>query len=123
MYDIGVQVFAPCTMYTPGYEVEMQTKPEITRKIEESDGGLSPEQAARAMLAGAHTVRRSRVCADPTCAGIQEGHAHFAGDLITNLFRVSTRGSAPNHNIFVDTVLQMVAWVGPLVHLPIKRRS
>jgi len=113
MYDISVHVFAPCTMYTPGYEVEMQTKPEITKKIEETDEGLSPEQAARAMLAGAHIVRISRVCADISRAGIQKGHAHFAGDLITNLFRVSTRGSAPNHNIFVDTVLQMIAWVGP----------
>jgi 3-dehydrosphinganine reductase len=56
MYDIDVHVFAPCTMYTPGYEAEMQTKPAITKKIEETDEGLSPEQAARAMLAGAHTV-------------------------------------------------------------------
>ena len=43
-------------MYTPGYEAEMQTKPAITKKIEETDEGLSPEQAARAMLAGAHTA-------------------------------------------------------------------
>ena len=56
LYDIDVHVFAPCTMYTPGYEVEMQTKPAITKKIEETDKGLSPEQAARAMLAGAHTA-------------------------------------------------------------------
>jgi len=95
LYDIDVQVFAPCTMYSPGYENEQRSKPTITKKIEESDEGLSPEQAARAML-----------------AGIQKGHAHFAGDLIKNLFRVSTRGSAPNHNIFVDTLLQMIAWPG-----------
>jgi 3-dehydrosphinganine reductase len=61
MYDIGVHVFAPCTMYTPGYEAEMQTKPAITKKIEETDEGLSPEQAARAMLAGTRTVRKSRI--------------------------------------------------------------
>lgn len=66
MYDIGVHVFAPCTMYTPGYEAEMQTKPAITKKIEETDEGLSPEQAARALLAGSHTIRRSRICADLT---------------------------------------------------------
>jgi 3-dehydrosphinganine reductase len=56
MYDIDVQVFAPCTMYTPGYEAEMQTKPTITKKIEETDEGLTPEQAARTMLAGGHTT-------------------------------------------------------------------
>jgi len=41
-------------MYTPGYDTEMLTKPAITKKIEETDKGLSPEQAARAMLAGSH---------------------------------------------------------------------
>lgn len=54
LYDIDVHVFAPCTMYTPGYDTEMLTKPAITKKIEETDKGLSPEQAARAMLAGSH---------------------------------------------------------------------
>jgi 3-dehydrosphinganine reductase len=56
LYDIDVQVFAPCTMYSPGYENEQRSKPTITKKIEESDEGLSPEQAARAMLAGVHTA-------------------------------------------------------------------
>ena len=66
MYDIGVHVFAPCTMYTPGYEAEMQTKPAITKKIEETDEGLSPEQAARAMLAGVYTAWGSCVFSDLT---------------------------------------------------------
>jgi 3-dehydrosphinganine reductase len=39
-------------MYTPGYEEEMKSKPEITKKIEESDTGLTSEQAASAMLSG-----------------------------------------------------------------------
>jgi hypothetical protein len=39
-------------MYTPGYENENKTKPSITKTIEESDPGLTPEQAAVAMLKG-----------------------------------------------------------------------
>ena len=39
-------------MFSPGYEEEMKHKPEITKKIEESDDGLTPEQAALAVLKG-----------------------------------------------------------------------
>ena len=53
LYDITVQLFVPCTMFTPGYENESKTKPAITKKIEETDDGLTPEQAAVKMLKGA----------------------------------------------------------------------
>lgn len=52
LYSIDVQIFFPCTMFTPGYEEENKTKPRITLKIEESDSGLTAEQAARSMLIG-----------------------------------------------------------------------
>ena len=43
-------------MYSPGYEEENKTKPKITLKIEESDDGLKPEQAAEALLRGIMSV-------------------------------------------------------------------
>lgn len=43
----------PVTMFTPGYEEENKTKPGLTLKIEESDGGLSAEQAALGLYQGA----------------------------------------------------------------------
>lgn len=52
LYNIDVHIFFPCTMFTPGYEEENKTKPKITLKIEESDSGLTAEQAARSMLTG-----------------------------------------------------------------------
>lgn len=52
LYNIDVQIFFPCTMFTPGYEEENKTKPKITLKIEESDAGLTAEQAAQSMLTG-----------------------------------------------------------------------
>ena len=52
LYKIDVQIFFPCTMFTPGYEVENKTKPRITLKIEESDAGLTADQAAQSMLTG-----------------------------------------------------------------------
>lgn len=39
-------------MFTPGYEVENQTKPKITKRIEETDDGLTAEQAALGLLKG-----------------------------------------------------------------------
>ena len=40
-------------METAGYETENLTKPKITKRIEETDEGLTPEQAALGMLRGA----------------------------------------------------------------------
>jgi len=56
LYNIDVQIFFPCTMFTPGYEEENKTKPKITLKLEESDAGLTAEQAARSMLTGSLAV-------------------------------------------------------------------
>lgn len=36
LYNIGVSIFHASSMDSPGYTVEEQTKPEITRKIEET---------------------------------------------------------------------------------------
>jgi 3-dehydrosphinganine reductase len=40
-------------METAGYETENLTKPKITKRIEETDEGLTPEQAALGMFRGA----------------------------------------------------------------------
>ena len=53
LYSIDVQIYMPVTMYTPGYEEENKTKPQLTLKIEESDGGLTPEKAAEGLYEGA----------------------------------------------------------------------
>jgi 3-dehydrosphinganine reductase len=102
LYDISVQVFMPCTMFTPGYEEENKTKPQITLKIEETDGGLTGEQAAAAML-----------------NGVKKNQTHITGDFITELFRASTRGSSPGHFFLWDWCLGIIASIG----VPIWRMS
>lgn len=82
-------------MYTPGYDEENKTKPAITRKIESTDEGLTAEQAAQGLF-----------------NGVENGEFHITADLITNLFKSSTRGCAPRGNAFLDTVLDFVALVG-----------
>lgn len=39
-------------MFTPGFTEEKKTKPKITLKIEESDTGLTAEQAADGLFRG-----------------------------------------------------------------------
>ncbi len=53
LYSIDVHLYMPGTMYSPGYEEENKTKPELVRKIEESDEGLTPERAAEGLYQGA----------------------------------------------------------------------
>ena len=53
LYDIGVQIFFPPTIYSPGYENENKSKPDVVKEIEGTDDGLTPDQAALGMLKGA----------------------------------------------------------------------
>ena len=39
-------------METPGYEEENKLKPELLKKLEETDKGMTPEDAAKAMYRG-----------------------------------------------------------------------
>lgn len=43
----------PVTMFSPGYDEENKTKPALVIKLEESDGGLTPEKAAEGLYEGA----------------------------------------------------------------------
>ncbi|CAE6424465.1 unnamed protein product [Rhizoctonia solani] len=49
LYDISVQMYFPCTMETPGYDEENKLKPELLKRLEETDKGMTPEDAAQAM--------------------------------------------------------------------------
>ncbi|KAF8439756.1 hypothetical protein L210DRAFT_3401946 [Boletus edulis BED1] len=102
LYGITTHIFFPPTMYTPGFDEENKTKPAITRKIESTDEGLTAVQAAESLF-----------------KGVESGDFHITGDLITSLFRASTRGCSPRTNALYDTILDIVAWIG----VPIWRRS
>lgn len=96
LYDINVHIFFPPTMFTPSYEEENKIKPKITKKIEETDGGLTAEQAAAGLL-----------------TGLRKGHAHITADMLTDSFRASTRGSAPANNWILDGLIDLASkiWV------------
>ncbi|KAJ7301166.1 oxidoreductase [Mycena albidolilacea] len=106
LYDIDVHIFFPPTMFTPGYDEENKTKPQITKDIESTDEGITADAAAKALL-----------------QGVQDGHAHITADMITTLFRASTRGVAPRHNMFLDPLYDMAAFViAPIWRMSVDKR-
>lgn len=108
LYSIDVQIFFPCTMFTPGYEEENKTKPRITLKIEESDSGLTAEQAARSMFTGSMTFLFPRSPWNLTRnPGIKNHHSHITGDWITAVFRASTKGASPGRFFLKDWALNI----------------
>lgn len=113
LYSIGVQIYMPVTMYSPGYEEENKTKPELVLKIEKSDPGLTPEQAAEGLYEGATLVTPSfNGKTEFVYAGVQKGEFHITDTFIANLFRASTRGASPfGPNIFKDLALGLIGTV------------
>ena len=59
LYNIDVHIYFPAAMYTPGFDEENKTKPEIVRKIESTDEGVTPEQAAQALYKGGSSIWQS----------------------------------------------------------------
>ncbi|KAJ7086138.1 oxidoreductase [Mycena belliarum] len=106
LYDIDIHIFFPPTMFTPGFDEENKTKPRIVREIEGTDDGSTADEAAMAMI-----------------HGVQRGYAHIAGNMITELFRASTRGTAPRHNVFLDTLYDMAASIiAPIWRMSVDKR-
>ncbi|KAJ7938221.1 oxidoreductase [Mycena leptocephala] len=106
LYDIDIHIFFPPTMFTPGYEEENKTKPQLVLDIESTDDGITPEAAAHALV-----------------QGIQRGYTHITADMITELFRASTRGVAPKHNPLLDIVYDLAASIiAPIWRMSVDKR-
>ena len=52
LYGVDVHIFFPGVMFTPGLEEENKLKPEIVKRIEGVEDGLTAEQAALALFKG-----------------------------------------------------------------------
>ena len=94
LYSIDVHIYFPATILTPGLEVENQTKPELTKQIEGTDEGQTPAQCA------AHLLR-----------GVERNEYSITDGLIGWLFRISSGGSAPGSNVWVDSLAMLPARV------------
>ncbi|KAK0522968.1 3-dehydrosphinganine reductase [Tilletia horrida] len=100
LYGIDVHAYFPSTILSPGFEVENQTKPAITREIEGTDEGMTPEACAAGLL-----------------AGVQRGNFMITTDFLAELFRTTSSGGAAPGNGPLDGLLRIIGLIG----LPIWR--
>ncbi|KAF9921544.1 3-dehydrosphinganine reductase [Linnemannia zychae] len=94
LHGITTQIYYPGTMFSPGYETENLTKPLLTREIEGSTG-LTPEVAAKGML-----------------AGLRKGYFAVTTDFDTGFLKASAIGVTPYGNIGWDYILGLIAPIG-----------
>lgn len=52
LYDINVHLYLPAGILSPNYEVENRTKPDITKKIEEGDAPMTPDECVKCLMTG-----------------------------------------------------------------------
>ncbi|KAH9821517.1 hypothetical protein DFH28DRAFT_1078867 [Melampsora americana] len=101
LYRIRVHCYFPATMYSPGFEIEQQTKPELTKILEGPDEGLTTDECAKRLV-----------------QGLEKGHCFITSDPIGHLFRCTMRGAAPISNYILDPIF---AFAGTIA-LPIWRK-
>lgn len=87
-YKIGVSVFHPSNIDSPGFEQENRTKPASTRAIEGTAALISPAAAA-ALLD----------------RGLQAGQFHITTELMTELIRIGVTGISQCNNLFLEALL------------------
>ncbi|KAJ1720075.1 3-dehydrosphinganine reductase [Coemansia biformis] len=92
-HDIHVHCYFPGTIFTPGYETENLTKPQVTKELEGADDGLSPEKCSAGLF-----------------KGIKRGEFAITTDFIGLVLRCCTRGAMPNNNVVLDAFLGGLGW-------------
>lgn len=108
--NVKVHLVLPGTILTAGFERETETKPEITKILEESD----PRQTAD------HVAQKS-------IAGLERGDYMITVNWLGGLMKWGNLGGSLRNNWFVDTLMAIftliIVW--PIVHIDIlgKTRS
>ena len=93
---VRIHTIFPATIFTESYENENKVKADVTKKLEESDPGQTPEEVAKRSI-----------------AGLEHGEELVTTTLLTRLVKASVLGgSIRNGWAILDTVL---SWVMALV--------
>ncbi|KAI5777649.1 hypothetical protein EDC01DRAFT_623705 [Geopyxis carbonaria] len=87
LYDIAVHCCFPATIYSPGFENEQKTKPELTKILEGSDDGQTPEKVAE-------------VCVKK----LERGQFLVVTTFLGEAMRGATWGGSPRGNFVWDTI-------------------
>ncbi|KAJ3905633.1 oxidoreductase [Lentinula edodes] len=102
LYDCTVHIMFPGNIDTPGYAEENRTKPKVALEVDSSDKPTAPDVLATQLI-----------------HGVQRGDFHISPDILSNIFRSSTIGATPHHNVLLDGLYAVVGWIG----LPLWRQG
>lgn len=97
LVDVKVHTVFPATIFSPGYEQEELTKPEITRKLEEDDKGQTEDEVA------ARSIK-----------GLQKGQYLVTTNFLGSLMRGGAWCGSPRNNVLIDTLM---SWITSVVWL------
>ena len=114
LHDISIHIFMPAGIETAGYIAENVEKPEITKKIEESDKVIGAEECAEHLIRGTSSRLVSSVGDLPDVfgdAGLEKGYYQPTSYWITDLMRMQSRGAVPGNNVLLDTMHWVVSGV------------
>lgn len=104
LYDISVSICFPATIYSPGFEIENQSKPELTKILEAGDEGQTCDEVARKCV-----------------KGLENGETLVVTSLMGRLFRGAMWGGSPKGGAAVLGGLlecvfaSVMAWVWRIV--------
>ncbi|GAA5825434.1 hypothetical protein JCM11251_006981 [Rhodosporidiobolus azoricus] len=99
LYDIDVHLFLPATILSPGFGNEEKVKPEITKRIEGPDEGMTPEAVAQRLI-----------------QGVERGDFYITYEPVGHML-ANSRGITPRNNILMSLVWGCIG----LVALPVWR--
>lgn len=95
-HSINTHIYYVATIDSPGNKVENETKPEITKIIEDGDmSNHSPAARAESLL-----------------EGMEAEQFAITSDLLTDLFRCASLGAAPGNNYICDNLKCFLARIG-----------
>ncbi|KAI9260186.1 hypothetical protein BY458DRAFT_516830 [Sporodiniella umbellata] len=90
-YGIGVHIFFPGGILSPGFEIENLTKPKVTQIIE-----------------GADTPQTCTECAQSLMKGLFTGKYMITTDIIADTLRCVARGVSPTDNLVLDWLMAVI---------------
>lgn len=95
--DVRIHTIFPGTIFSPGYEIENQTKPAITKKLEEDEGGQTEDEIAHISV-----------------KALEKGEYLVTAAFLGSAMRASAWGGSPRNNRVRDTVMSWItsiAWL------------
>lgn len=98
-----MHVFFPATIFSPGFETENLTKPDVCKRIEGPDEGCTPDQCAKALI-----------------RGVERGEFQITYEPVGNMLR-NSRGIVPRNNLIIDTFWGLAGTVSRSLPSPLAR--